>query len=74
MYVFNPLKHGDYNLCRVAARSKTWLVFARTNTEIVGTNPTRGMDVYVRLFCVYVAALRLFAPPPPRQRSPTVFV
>jgi hypothetical protein len=35
----------------VAARSKTWTVFARSNIGIVGSNPTQGMDVCV-LFCV----------------------
>jgi hypothetical protein len=34
----------------VAARN----VFASTNTGIVGSNPTRGMDVCVHLFCVCV--------------------
>jgi hypothetical protein len=34
----------------VAARSKAWTVFARSNAGIVG----RGMDVCVSLFCVYV--------------------
>jgi hypothetical protein len=29
-------------------------VFGRSNTAIVDSNPTRGMDVCVRLFCVYV--------------------
>jgi hypothetical protein len=29
-------------------------VFARSNIGIVGSNPTRGMDVCVRLFCVCV--------------------
>jgi hypothetical protein len=38
----------------VAARSKAWTVFARSNTGIVGSNLTSGMDVYVRLFCVCV--------------------
>jgi hypothetical protein len=33
----------------VAARSKAWTVFARSDTGIVGSNPTQGMDVYVRL-------------------------
>jgi hypothetical protein len=42
----------------VAARSKAWIVFARSNTGIVGLNPTRGMDVYGVLSCVQVAALR----------------
>jgi hypothetical protein len=32
----------------VAARSNAWNVFARSNTGIVGSNPTQGMDV-----CVY---------------------
>jgi hypothetical protein len=36
----------------VAARSKAWTVFARWNTAIVGSDPTWGMDVCVRLFCV----------------------
>jgi hypothetical protein len=46
----------------MAARSKAWTVFARSNAEIVGSNPTQGMDVFV-LFCVYVAALRRADPP-----------
>jgi hypothetical protein len=36
----------------VTVRSKAWDVFAHSNTGIVGSNPTRGMDVCVRLFCV----------------------
>jgi hypothetical protein len=36
----------------MAARSKAWTVFARSNTRIVGSNPAQGMDVCVRLFCV----------------------
>jgi hypothetical protein len=35
----------------VAAQSKVWTVFARSNTGVVGLNPTRGMDICVRLFC-----------------------
>jgi hypothetical protein len=31
----------------VAARSKTWTVFARSKAGIVGSNPTQGMDVYI---------------------------
>jgi hypothetical protein len=34
----------------LAARSKAWTVFARSNTGTMGSNPTQGM----RLFCVYV--------------------
>jgi hypothetical protein len=37
----------------VAARSKARTVFARSNTEIVGSNPTGGMDVCVCSVCVY---------------------
>jgi hypothetical protein len=39
----------------VAAQSKAWTVFALSNTGIVGSKPTRGIDVCVRLFCVCVA-------------------
>jgi hypothetical protein len=38
----------------VAARSKAWTVFARSNAGIVGSNPAQGMDVSVRLFYVCV--------------------
>jgi hypothetical protein len=38
----------------VAARSKAWTFFARSNAEIMGSNPTQSMDVCVHLFCVYV--------------------
>jgi hypothetical protein len=51
----------------VAARSKAWTVFARSEAGIVGSNPTQGMDVCVRLYrvlsCVQVAALRRADPP-----------
>jgi hypothetical protein len=49
---------------KVAARSKGWTVFARSNAGVVGSNPTEGMDVCVRVYsvfllsCVYVAAFR----------------
>jgi hypothetical protein len=43
--------HSIYT-CLVTRRSKAWTVFARSNTGIVGSNPTWGMDVRVRLFCV----------------------
>jgi hypothetical protein len=36
------------------ARSKARTVFARPNAGIMGWNPTRGMDVCVRLFCAYI--------------------
>jgi hypothetical protein len=38
----------------VATQSKARTAFARSHTEIVGSNPTGGMDVCVRLFCVPV--------------------
>jgi hypothetical protein len=38
----------------VAARSKAWTVFARSDAVIVGSNPTQGMYVCVRLFYVCV--------------------
>jgi hypothetical protein len=38
----------------VTARSKASTVFARSNTGIVDSNTTRGMDVCVRLFRVCV--------------------
>jgi hypothetical protein len=41
-------------LITVAAKSKAWTVFTRSNTGIMGSNPTQGMDVYVPLFCVCV--------------------
>jgi hypothetical protein len=41
-----------------AARSKAWTVFARSKAVLMGSNPTQGMNVCVRLFCVQVAALR----------------
>jgi hypothetical protein len=48
----------------VAAWSKAWTVFDRSNTEIVGSHPTGGMDVYVRLFCVCVVLDLQRADPP----------
>jgi hypothetical protein len=45
-------------LITVAGRSKAWTVFARSNAGIVGSNPTQGMDVCVRLFSVCCPASR----------------
>jgi hypothetical protein len=36
----------------VHIRSKAWIVFARSNAGIEASNPTQGMGVCVRLFCV----------------------
>jgi hypothetical protein len=38
----------------VAARPKAWIVFALSNNEFMGSNPTGGMDVCERPFCVCV--------------------
>jgi hypothetical protein len=57
----------------VAARSKALTVFARLSVWLLGSNPSQGMNVCVRLFCVCVVLCvgrpcdRLI----PRPRSPT---
>jgi hypothetical protein len=38
----------------VAARSKAWTVFARSNAGIMGSNLTQSMDVCIRLFSLCV--------------------
>jgi hypothetical protein len=46
-----------YNVGRSQwALSKAWTVFSRSNAGIVVSNPTQGMDVCLRLFCVYVGS------------------
>jgi hypothetical protein len=52
----------------VAARSKEWTVFARSNTGILSSNPTPDIDVCVRLLCVSVAGLRRADPPSKEAR------
>jgi hypothetical protein len=47
----------------MAARSKTRTVLALSNSGIMGSNPTQGIDVCMCLFCVQVAALRRADPP-----------
>jgi hypothetical protein len=42
----------------VVARSKAWNDFACSNTGVMCSNQTRGMDVRLRLFCVCVALYR----------------
>jgi hypothetical protein len=51
-FIFYLYSHDS--LITVAARSKARTVFPGSKTRIVGSNPTRGMDVCVRLLCVYV--------------------
>jgi hypothetical protein len=53
-FFLNTLLKNISNLCFSLKRSKAWTVFARLNTGIVGSNPTRGMDVCVHLFCVCI--------------------
>jgi hypothetical protein len=38
----------------VAARYKAWTVFTRSNAGIVGSNPSRGMHICVRVYTVFV--------------------
>jgi hypothetical protein len=38
----------------VAAWSKVWTVFVRSNVGVMGLNPTQVMDVCVHLFCICV--------------------
>jgi hypothetical protein len=42
----------EFQAITVAAQSKALTVFARSDTGIVGSNPTQGVDVCVLLFCV----------------------
>jgi hypothetical protein len=51
--LFSPKSEHDKPIT-VAARSKARTVFALSNTGVAISNPTRGMDVHVRLFCVCV--------------------
>jgi hypothetical protein len=50
----------------VAARSRAWTVFARSNTGVVGSYPPQHMDIRVCLYCLccpVVEALRRADPP-----------
>jgi hypothetical protein len=54
-YSFNvQLAKFKHMLITLAAWSKAWNVFSRWIIGIVGSNPTRGRDVCVPLFCVCV--------------------
>jgi hypothetical protein len=53
----------DISPITVAVLTTAWTVFASSNTGIVGSNPTRGVDVCLRLFCVHAVALRRGNPP-----------
>jgi hypothetical protein len=56
----------------VAERSKTWTVLARSNTGILGSNRSWGMDVCMRLFCVEVDAFRRTDPPSKQSYRPGI--
>jgi hypothetical protein len=57
----------------MAERSVAWTVFVRSDTGVVGLNPTRGMDVYLCLFCLCCPVLtqRPCSGLIPRPRNPT---
>jgi hypothetical protein len=63
-YLFISLSNDAFKLYRlygsitVALRSKAWNVFIRSGTRIVGSNPTRDLDVCPRFFCVCVVLCR----------------
>jgi hypothetical protein len=42
----------------VVARSKAQNVFIRSTTAIVGSNPTTGIDVCLRRYCICVTLCR----------------
>jgi hypothetical protein len=45
------------------------IVFARSYTGIVGSNPTQDMDVCVRLFCIFVVLGIWRRSDPPSKKS-----
>jgi hypothetical protein len=49
IYIYIYIYTDIYTPVTVAARSKPWTVFARSDAGIMGSNPTQGMDVW----CVY---------------------
>jgi hypothetical protein len=51
------------------AQSEAWTVFARSYTEIVGSNPTGGMDVCVRFCVVLCVGAVLQRTDPPSKES-----
>jgi hypothetical protein len=60
----------------VVTRPKAWTVFCRSNTGLVGSNPTSGMDVCVRLFVFMLSYAQVAAlwRADPRPRSSIVCV
>jgi hypothetical protein len=76
-FMFSPIKRGLISIT-VAAWSVAWALFARSNTEVVDSNPIWGINICVGIYsvfvlsCVYVAALRR-AGPPVQRVLPTVY-
>jgi hypothetical protein len=71
---FYRLVNNSRRSRRPAARSKARNVFIHSNTPIIVSNPSRGMDVCIRLFCVCVVLCvgsGLATGLIPRPRSPT---
>jgi hypothetical protein len=51
IFMLEPFSYSVF--CRSHwTHGQSMTVFARSNTGIVGSNPTQGMDVYVPLFCL----------------------
>jgi hypothetical protein len=53
----NVLIQGLWQPIAVAARPKARTVFAGSNTEIIGSNYTGGMDVCVCVLCAFILCL-----------------
>jgi hypothetical protein len=64
-------RHLGFMLTTVAARWKAWTVFSRSNTGIVASNPTGGMDVCVYSVCVALCRQRPYVGLITSPRSPT---
>jgi hypothetical protein len=62
-----------YQPITLAARSKAWTVFARSNAGIVDSNPTQGMVVCVCIYSVFVLSgvqvAALWRADPPSKES-----
>jgi hypothetical protein len=56
-------------LITVAAQSKTWTVYARSNIGVIGSNPTRGLVVCAFILCLCCPAYR-YCSCPAMGRSP----
>jgi hypothetical protein len=57
----NFMEQSSFLPITVAAWSKEWTLFNRSNAGVVGSNPTQGMDVSICLFCVVVFCVKAAA-------------